>query len=196
MLKLKFILNHLGIIFGILAVLTVAVYAQSAWNAPTASPPGDNTAAPVNVGGSNQVKVGGLGVGPLAVFGNALVNGDLNVTGVYKSNGVSGIQKTCPAGQTLSGVEVSGGIVTAGSCAVGGVGGGGGGSTSIVLAYTYSGTGTATCPAGKVVTGGGCYAGHSNCILQHSYPYPTASQWTCYWKSCGGVTSNVYAICQ
>ena len=193
MSKLKFILNNFGIIIGVLAVLTVAVYAQSVWNAPTATPPGGNVAAPVKVGASNQVKAGGLGVGPLAVFGNDLVNGNLNVTGVYQSNGKNGIQASCPAGQGLGGVEVSGGIVTGGSC---GASGGGGGPVTIVTAYTYSGLGTATCPAGKVVTGGGCYAGHSNCILQHSYPYPGNSQWTCYWKSCGGVTSNVYAICQ
>jgi hypothetical protein len=180
MSKIKFLFNHLGIVFGLLAILSVVVYAQSSWNAPTANPPGDNTAAPVNVGASNQVKVGGLGVGPLAVFGNALVNGDLNVTGVYKSNGKSGIQKACPAGQSLSGVEVSGGIVTAGSCAAGGAGGGGGagayqGYFGGMYSYTWHGpnctggiygaspnlvTGGYSCPAGFTV-GSVCYYGAS-----------------------------------
>lgn len=178
MSKLKFIFNQFGIIFGALFVLSVMVYAQSAWTPPTATPPGENTPAPVNVGGSNQIKVGGLGVGPLAVFGNALVNGDLNVVGVYRSNSISGIQKACPAGQTLAGIEVSGGIVTAGSCAAGGGGGGGGagayqGYFGGMYAYTWQGpnctggvygaspnlvTGGYSCPAG-FTTGSICYYG-------------------------------------
>jgi len=191
--KVKFIINNFGMVFSLLAITSIVVYAQTAWLPPTATPPGGNTAAPVNVGSSNQVKLGGLGTGPLAVFGNALVSGDLDVSGVYKSGGVSGITASCPAGQTVTGLQSRGGIITGGSC---GASGGGGGPITIVTAYTYSGIGVATCPPGKVVTGGGCYAGSSNCILQHTYPYPTANQWTCYWKSCGGVTSNVYALCQ
>jgi hypothetical protein len=47
----------------------------SAWTGPTAAPPGNNAAAPLNVGSVNQVKNGNIGVNGLAVFGNTLLQG-------------------------------------------------------------------------------------------------------------------------
>ena len=47
----------------------------SAWTGPTATAPGNNTAAPINVGSVNQVKNGNIGVNGLAVFGNTLLQG-------------------------------------------------------------------------------------------------------------------------
>ena len=47
----------------------------TAWTGPTAAPPGNNVAAPINVGSVDQVKNGGLGVNALAVFGNSLFGG-------------------------------------------------------------------------------------------------------------------------
>jgi hypothetical protein len=47
----------------------------SAWSGPTANPPGNNVATPLNVGTSNQVKNAGLSVNALAVFGNTLLGG-------------------------------------------------------------------------------------------------------------------------
>lgn len=194
MSKIQFIFNNLIVVAAAFVVFAFVAYAQGVWTAPTATPPGDNTAAPVNVGASNQVKIGGLAVGPLAVFGNAQISDNLNVDGVYKRNGVSGITANCPAGQTLVNPIVSGGIVTQASCGAAG-GGGGGGPTTIVTTATYYGNGTAVCPAGKTVTGGGCYGSHLNCRLIQSYP-SAANQWSCFWYSCGGVTSYVYALCQ
>lgn len=44
-----------------------------AWTGPSSSPPSGNVAAPVNVGTTEQVKDGNLGVNGLAVFGNSLL---------------------------------------------------------------------------------------------------------------------------
>jgi hypothetical protein len=173
--KKQFLINNLTVITATLIVASIVVYAQT-WMAPTASPPGGNTAAPINVGSSNQVKLGGLGTGPLAVFGNAIVSGDLDVSGFYKSNGKSGVTRQCPAGQTLTGLETAAGIVTGGSCAASG-----GGDTGVLgsfggmYAYTWHGpnctggvygsspnavTGGYSCPAGFSV-GSICYYGAS-----------------------------------
>ena len=45
----KLLINHIGITVGLLATATVVVYAQSSWSGPTALPPQNNTAAPLNV---------------------------------------------------------------------------------------------------------------------------------------------------
>ena len=47
----------------------------STWVGPTAAPPGNNVAAPINVGTVDQVKDAGIGMNSLAVFGNAILNG-------------------------------------------------------------------------------------------------------------------------
>src|SRR3989338_2311465 len=78
MSKTKFIINNAGVIFGALAIASVIACA-AAGQEPTASAPGANTEAPLNVGSSNQVKVGGLGIGPLSVFGSAYIQGNLGV---------------------------------------------------------------------------------------------------------------------
>ena len=49
--------------------------ASATWVGPTAAPPGNNVAAPINVGSTDQVKSGGLGVNSLVVFGNSLFGG-------------------------------------------------------------------------------------------------------------------------
>ncbi len=46
-----------------------------AWTEPTAVPPANNASAPINVSTADQIKDGGLGVGALAVFGDALIQG-------------------------------------------------------------------------------------------------------------------------
>jgi hypothetical protein len=46
-----------------------------AWTGPTSPPPSGNVAAPINVGTTDQIKDGGLGVNALAVFGNAILSG-------------------------------------------------------------------------------------------------------------------------
>lgn len=182
MSQTKFILNNLGIIFSLSVMLFVVAYGAGSWQAPTATPPGENTEAPINVGALNQVKIGGLGVGPLAVFGNAIVNGSLDVTADYKSNGVLGISRTCPAGQTLTEIKTSSGIVVGGTCGAAGGGGGGGGGVGGPgsyrfggsYAYTWQGpnctggvygysvnsvTGAMSCPSGYAGVSSICYFG-------------------------------------
>jgi hypothetical protein len=54
---------------------TTSIAVAYAWSGPTAAPPNGNVAAPINVGSTDQVKSGGLGVNSLAVFGNSLLGG-------------------------------------------------------------------------------------------------------------------------
>ena len=60
-----------------------------AWNEPTAAPTGNNVAAPVNVGTTDQVKNGGLGVNALTVFGNSLFGGSTG-SNAYLNFGATG----------------------------------------------------------------------------------------------------------
>jgi hypothetical protein len=48
---------------------TISIGIAYAWSEPTAAPPNGNVAAPINVGSTDQVKNGGLGLNSLAVFG-------------------------------------------------------------------------------------------------------------------------------
>lgn len=75
----KFFIDNLVVTVGLLVAATLVVYAQSSWSGPTAAPPGNNTPAPLNVSAADQLKDGGLGVGRLAVFGNAYVSGNVGV---------------------------------------------------------------------------------------------------------------------
>lgn len=61
-----------GTIAGVVLALGISVFA---WTGPTATPPNGNVSAPVNVGTTDQVKNGGLGVNSLAVFGNSILSG-------------------------------------------------------------------------------------------------------------------------
>ncbi len=47
--------------------------------ASPANPPSNNAPTPINVGGASQVKIGGLGTGPLAVFGLSQMYGNVNI---------------------------------------------------------------------------------------------------------------------
>ncbi len=150
MSKLKFIFNNLGVIVGVLAMLSLVAYADS-WQAPTANPPGNNASAPLNVGGSDQIKLGGLGVGPLAVFG------DILVSNVYKQgragNIRTGISLNCP-GQTVGDLTLSGGIITGGTCASGG-----GILTGAVMRIFTSTYNSYNCSGSGYGGGGSCLSG-------------------------------------
>ena len=76
------LLIALGIIIG----STLSTIIASAWTAPTASPPGNNVASPINVGATSQLKNGTLGVNGLGVFGNTILNG---TNGDGNGNGVN-----------------------------------------------------------------------------------------------------------
>jgi hypothetical protein len=87
--RLRFAL--VGLLAGLACNATVAL----AWTGPTASAPGSNIAAPINVGDTMQAKNGDLGVNNLTAFGNVLLSGLGVGTGRYlnfdyTSGGTSG----------------------------------------------------------------------------------------------------------
>ena len=53
--------------------------ALQAWTGPTATAPGGNVAAPINVGTTDQVKNAGLSVNALAVFGGSYFSGNVGI---------------------------------------------------------------------------------------------------------------------
>jgi len=62
---LKQILKNVGVIVAGILVLSVTSFV-SAWTAPTAVPPADNIAQPLNVSSTGQLKAGGLSLNTLA----------------------------------------------------------------------------------------------------------------------------------
>ena len=80
---------------GIAVGLTFSALIAAAWTGPTGSPPSNNVSAPINVGSTNQVKNGNIGVNGISVFGNGLISGlGTGVGGYlnfdYTSGGTSG----------------------------------------------------------------------------------------------------------
>ena len=154
--------KHLFLILFAAIALLLAASVLEAWSGPTASPPQGNVAAPVNVGGVNQVKDGGLSLGALSVFGNALLRAGgttyLNFgAGVLDSghglrDSAGTMQYKDTGGQWTSFKDLGGG------------GGGGGGVKSVTLgpvkAYTVVlppnsnlQPSTPTCPNGSLLVG-------------------------------------------
>ena len=65
-----------------IGVLTGSLFssiAVFAWTGPTASPPNNNVAAPINNGSTDQVKNAGLSLNSLVVFGNGIFTGNVGV---------------------------------------------------------------------------------------------------------------------
>ena len=63
----------------ILFAALLAASALSAWTGPTATAPGGNVPAPINVGTTNQVKDAGLSLNALAIFGSQYIQDKLGV---------------------------------------------------------------------------------------------------------------------
>jgi hypothetical protein len=151
-----------------------------AWTGPTAAPPGNNVAAPINVGIVNQIKNASLGLNGLAVFGNTLLGGT-GGSNAYLNFGAS-------AGSSGYGFRDNGGNMeyknSGGSWqGFGGGGGGGGGGFAethhFVGAYCGgSNTCYSFCPQGEGVSSGGCFSNRAY-GLQGSkavvYDQPSAS---------------------
>lgn len=66
------------ILFASIALLFAASLLQ-AWTGPSSAPPAGNVAAPINVGSSDQIKSGGLGVNALAVYGTQYIQTKLGI---------------------------------------------------------------------------------------------------------------------
>ena len=60
-------------------ILTLGMSYVMAWTGPTSAPPDGNTPTPVNVGATDQVKNGGLGLDALSVFGSGYISGVLGI---------------------------------------------------------------------------------------------------------------------
>jgi len=112
-----------------------------------------------------------------------VVGGDIRTTGRYRRGDAAGVDSaTCPAGQTFSGLTVSGGIITfAGSCTS--IGGGGGGEAYWVLSgsnlYTSStawnvGIGTTT-PAYKLEVAGDIVSSAASSVIWSKRPTGSGS---------------------
>lgn len=102
--------------------LALSINYLSAWTGPTALPPGNNTAAPLNTLGTAQVKNGNLSVG---LSTNTTANLGFTVYGSQYTNG------TVSASGNAGGVAGNGVVGTAGSAGYHGViGTSGGGSGS------------------------------------------------------------------
>ena len=101
--KTTFVTFASGLAIGAIFFSVIA----SAWTGPTATAPGNNIAAPLNVSRLNQTKNGNIGVNGLAVFGNTLLGGSAGSNaylnfgatagasgyGIWDNNGIRQFQK-------------------------------------------------------------------------------------------------------
>ena len=65
----------------IIGVFSIALHTFAAWTAPTATPPGNNTEAPINVSYELQSKSGPLVVGALRSLGAGIFDDTLTTVG-------------------------------------------------------------------------------------------------------------------
>ncbi len=110
--------HHAKPIALIISVFTLSLtigYLALAWTEPTLAPPGDNVAAPINVGAIGQSKAGGLILNTggaddgLLVYGTSSFAGPISVGG---SIGAAGqvLKSQGPGGSTVWGDAGGGGV--------------------------------------------------------------------------------------
>lgn len=100
----------------LLAFSTIIFSAVSySWTGPSTTPPGNNVAAPVNVGTASQVKSGALSVNGLSVYGNQYISGYLGIGStpsapwrIYAPGSQYGIYAEATDGQAIRGYASSG----------------------------------------------------------------------------------------
>lgn len=176
-------------------VLSVGVqYASAAWTGPTATPPNENTPAPINVSATSQIKSGGLWVGSLGADGGGYFGGNVGI-GV-----VSPSQKLSVAGiveSTSGGVKFPDGTTQTTAASGGGI------TLSQEYSVGFSGRGSQSLNMG---------GGHKACFLTKIYTadggescdhwcqvYPDGSNWTIYayeaWDCPGSASVQCYARC-
>lgn len=138
----------------LLFVGLLAATALQAWTGPTATAPGNNVDAPINVGTTDQVKNGGISMNSLAVFGSSYIQNKLgigqaspvvalDVNGSIKLGNGGELCQVISAGALRYNSSTNAMEYCNGS-AWGAVGGGGGGVPSgAVIAFNLS-----SCPSG------------------------------------------------
>jgi len=173
----KDLLNTLKILTAA-AILSLGISALYAWTPPTQAPPAGNVDAPVNIGNTDQVKSGGLGVGAFTAD-NASFNGNVTATGnICDDDGCVG-----PAGSVswgnLTGIP-EGFADNTDNVGI---------STFNVITVSVTGKGrpTANCPGGYTATGGGADQSKAN--------YPVGNGWAANAGIGRADTVTVYVRC-
>jgi hypothetical protein len=148
------------------------------------------------------------------------VNGDINVSGVYKKGGTAGVSVSCSTGQIPNGITVSGGIITyAGTCT--NIGGSATVNYNIYMSSCESNSGAhsqnvvVACNSNEKAISGGCrcsgQTGGDTIELTRTYPSTSgtgcsegswavsspASSWACHCKSSIGdkITARAWVLC-
>lgn len=198
--------------FILAAVLFTTTSILVAWTGPVQSPPGGNASAPVNVGATDQVKNGGLGVNSLAVFGNMLMSGAsryLNFGSTAGSGGYgirdnAGTMQFRNSGGNWSNFLPSTGVtgITFADGTTQTTAAGGGALTCVTRSASIPNSwnpGSVGCAAGEIMTGGGYVAGAQGASCR--YNQPSGNGWSAgscvHYMSGGGtrVGGTVYVRC-
>ena len=69
---------HFFVVGLTIGLILFSALTAAAWTGPSSSPPNNNVSAPLNVGTLSQVKNGNIGVNGLAVYGNSLLDWNVN----------------------------------------------------------------------------------------------------------------------
>lgn len=80
----RFVLSHT--LIAAITLIIFGAFVVFAWTGPSSSPPNGNVDAPINVGGTDQVKDAGLALNALAVFGESSMTGNVTAAGFFHSS--------------------------------------------------------------------------------------------------------------
>lgn len=205
----------------LIVIAFISASSASAWEGPTAAPPGNNALAPIHVGPAQQFKPGIIGANIINIYGSAQYLNFGNSTGAsgfgirnnagileYKNSGgtwASIASGTNPWTATGSDIHFTGGNVglgladptyaldVSGSARISGTLLIGKVSQSTAgTVGTYASSAASSCPAGTVIVSGGCHETNAGCWLYRNYPGSTTA-WQCNSYSTAGAGCQVYA---